>query len=360
MVAIAYYISSHGYGHAARQGAVVKALGARGVDVYVRTGAPEKFFPTATGYHGQAYDSGMVQSDGLTFDIPATLATLHAFAEQEAQLVQQEVTFLRETGCQLVVSDMPPLACEIAHQAGIPSVVVSHFLWDWVYGHYVADYPAFAPHIERMQSQYRKATLALQMQIPLPHPFPLFAHVEPVGAVYNAISKTRDDMRTEFSIPDDKAMVLLSMGGHQWGDSNLDALNDVRDAVFLVVPSAWEQVKHTPERFRVVPMDYPHYHNLIAAADMMVGKAGGSTVAEVIGHRTPMIYTLAMDTWRESALLKQTMEQFASAQFVTQEAFTAGEWVAHLPDMLGRAHTWETVNREGVDEVVGYLLGMLR
>lgn len=358
MTRIAYYISSHGYGHAARQQAVITELAAQGAKVHVRTAAPQKFFGAAESYHKQRYDIGMIQQDALHFDIPASLQWVADFHAERDKLIEQELAFVKKEKIQLIVSDMPPIAFDIAESARIPSVAITHFTWDWVYAHYTKDYPQYQYLIEEIRASYMKATLALQMQIPIPHEFDMFPSVEPIPLIYNKVTQTRETVRETFAIPDDKPMALLSMGGHSWGDSNIRALLSMKGWVFLVMPGAWEQVKDAPEQFRQVPMDYDDYHDLIAAADLVVGKAGGSTVAEVIGHRTPMIYTTQMN-WREASLLSETLENYGVIKHVPMDAFLRGEWINSLESFIAQAHDFPDIEFDGVQKTAKRLLEMV-
>jgi UDP:flavonoid glycosyltransferase YjiC (YdhE family) len=355
MPSIAYYISSHGYGHAARQQAVIRELAKRGAEIHVRSGTNPKFFISATSYHQQRYDIGMIQHDALHFDIPASLTWMADFLKEQPALIAQELAFVREKDVQLIVSDMPPIAFEIASAAKLPSVAITHFTWDWVYEHYIGDYPEYAYLVETLRESYLKASLALQMQVPIPHPFTMFKNVEALALVHNATTKSRQQIREEFAIPDELPMILLSMGGHEWGSSDIRALKAYKDAAFLLMPSAWEQVKDSPAQFRSVPMDYPDYHNLIAAADVVVGKAGGSTVAEVLGHQTPMIYT-TQQHWRESALLAESLESFGIAQHVPMEDFMKGAWLDILPSFLQKPQIWPELERNGAQQAAERLL----
>jgi L-arabinokinase len=345
---VAYYISSHGYGHAARQQAIIQRLIQHGIQVYVGTAAPEKFFRNVAGYHHEYYDIGMLQADALTFDIERTLKWYADFLNDRGDMIRRELDFIRSYGIQLIVSDMPPVAFEIAQRAGIPSIAITHFTWDWVYDHYMDRYPQYRYLIERIREDYLNATLALQMQIPIPHPFDMFRVVEPIPLVHNPVSRTRENIRQEFGVPEGWRMALLSMGGHDWGSSDIRALKDLHEWIFLVMPGAWEQVKDAPDRFRMIPTGYMDYHNLIAHADVVVGKAGGSTVAEVIGHQTPMLYTL-QDDWREAQLLDRTLRDYGTAQRIDIQAFTAGEWVHLLEPFANQTQHWKPVASNGAE-----------
>jgi len=355
---IAYYISSHGYGHAARQQAVITALAKQGAQVHVRAAAPAKFFKRAVSHHAQRYDIGMKQRDALHFDIPASLDWYADFLQQQPSIIEQERAFIQQQNIRLIVSDMPPIAFEIAAVADIPSVAVTHFTWDWVYAHYMDDYPQYRYIVDTIRASYNKATLALQMQLPLPHEFDMFPIVEPLPLVYNTPSETRAEIWEKFAIPDDYRVALLSMGGHEWGASNIRALKALDGWVFLVMPSAWDQVKDMPERFRCVPMAYDDYHNLIAAADVVIGKAGGSTVAEVLGHQTPMLYT-TQKQWREATLLDKTLREYAASHYVEIENFMAGAWIEQLEPFMAQNHTWAEIERNGAQSAANRLLQLL-
>lgn len=357
---IAYYISSHGYGHAARQQAVINQLAKSDVEIIVRTATPKKFFKRASVVHPQRYDIGMIQSDALHMDVEASLQWMADFLKEEPALIEQEIAFIKTQDIDLIVSDMPPIACEIATRAGIPSIVMTHFTWDWVYEHYMDDYPQYRYIVDHLKRQYHQATLALQMQLPIPHNFDMFPHVEPLALVHNPSTQSRAEVRQAFNIPDEMAMILLSMGGHRWGTSNIDTLRAIDDAIFLVMPDAWEQVQDDSQKFRYVPMDYDNYHDLIAAADCLVGKAGGSTVAEVIGHRTPMIYTTqSRKQWREIDLLTETLDTVASSYHVPIKDFLAGAWVDHLPTFLKQDHHWADVDTNGAQQAARRIIEML-
>ncbi|NMD31132.1 MAG: hypothetical protein GYA80_05395, partial [Chloroflexi bacterium] len=85
MSAIAAFISSHGFGHAARASAILTALHEKRPDIRVEifTGAPRWFFQASLafpfGYHPTVSDIGLVQNAPLTEDLPATVERLGQF-----------------------------------------------------------------------------------------------------------------------------------------------------------------------------------------------------------------------------------------------------------------------------------------
>ncbi len=353
---IAFYISAHGFGHAARQAAIVRELHQRGVQVYIRSAAPQKFFDgLIADYHHAHYDAGIIQHDALSVDGRASLQRYADFLTQQAALIQHELDFVRECGINLIVSDMPPVALDIAAEAGIPGVAITHFTWDWVYEHYLDANPEYRSVVESITASYKRATLALQM--PFAHPFPMFSRVEPIALVINPATRSRATVRAELSIPEHSRMALLSMGGVGWGRTDVSALGTLTGWTFLVMPHIWDDVRHLPN-VRLIPTGYDGYHNLIAAADVLIGKAGGSTTSECIAHRTPIIYTIR-DDYRENSLLRAALDSYAHAHFLDKGTFESGAWVTLLDDFVNAAFDWPPIAINGAEVAADRLLSLL-
>ena len=85
MLAVFFYISGHGFGHAAREMAVINALGSRLPDheIVVRTSAPRWLFHQTVrvpiSFVEGETDTGIVQIDSLRLDEPATIARASEF-----------------------------------------------------------------------------------------------------------------------------------------------------------------------------------------------------------------------------------------------------------------------------------------
>ena len=79
-------------------------------------------------------DTGVVQIDSLQLDEAETIAaappsSTHTF--DSARVEPRRAAASRGARPRRV--DAPPLGCAAAARAGIPSVVVSNFTWDWIY-----------------------------------------------------------------------------------------------------------------------------------------------------------------------------------------------------------------------------------
>src|SRR5512135_1927180 len=144
---IAWFISPHGFGHAARAAAIIQALceAHPGIGIEIFTRVPEWFFgDSLTGsfrYHPLVTDVGLVQETSLKEDAARTLERLDRFFPFGTKLVERLARVVRRLECRCIVCDIAPLGIAVARRAGIPSVLVENFTWDWIYQAYLPDAP---------------------------------------------------------------------------------------------------------------------------------------------------------------------------------------------------------------------------
>lgn len=134
-LSIAYYCTGHGLGHVTRTVEVCKQLVERGHSVTLMTAAQSTFFGTQLDsrlFHVRkaVLDCGSQQVDAFTVDGRASLEQYDAACVGlRSHLIHTEVDWLQENHIDIVASDIVPLACAAAAEAGIPCVAVSNFSW---------------------------------------------------------------------------------------------------------------------------------------------------------------------------------------------------------------------------------------
>lgn len=139
---IAYFISSHGFGHAARASGVMAAI--HEIDPLVRfeifTKSPYWFFKNSISgpfsYHSHLTDIGMVQKTPLHEDFTGTLEQLKGFLPFNNSEISNLAEMVNKLDCRLVICDIAPMGIAVAQKAGVPAVLVENFTWDWVYAGY--------------------------------------------------------------------------------------------------------------------------------------------------------------------------------------------------------------------------------
>jgi hypothetical protein len=141
---IAYFISPHGFGHAARAAAVMNALNRNQVSEQVHfeifTLVPRWFFRESVTasftYHTLLTDIGLVQESSLRENIPQTLNLLRKFLPFDLELVIDLAKHIRQLKCELILCDIAALGIAVAEVAKVPSVLIENFTWDWIYEGY--------------------------------------------------------------------------------------------------------------------------------------------------------------------------------------------------------------------------------
>lgn len=329
-VKVAFYASAHGYGHASRSYEIAKTLVARGSNITVDfiSWVPDAFFAGETHPRIRRWkrrlDVGIHQVDSLTMDIKKTLQDLEELAQRSDQIIDQEVDFLGRNRIYLVLCDMPHLAFEAAHRAGIPSWGISNFSWDWIYEEYSDDFPAFRNHITRIREAYRLAEGVFRL--PFSGGMTDFKRVEDMPLLARRSELGKEESRSRLKLEKNDTVVLFSFGGFQL---------DVRPVSNLapgVVLLASEPSPDPGPPFRHVTSQHLEelglrYCDLVAAADIVVSKLGYGIVSECIANRTALIYT-PRGRFREYPILAEGIKDYLPSISIESKDLEGGEWLA--------------------------------
>jgi hypothetical protein len=315
---VTFYISGHGFGHASRQVEIINAYGARhpGAPIFVRTAAArwllERTVRVPIEIDDRPCDTGVVQLDSLHLDEVETMtrakdfyATFDTRADEEAQL-------LRARGTRLVIVDAAPLGCEAAARAGIPSVVVSNFTWDWIYAAY-AEHLHLAPDvIPTIQRAYRHAHAA--WRLPMHGGFETFSNVTDVPFVARHARHDRDETRRRLGLPLDRRIALPTFGGYGV-DGLFGARIDLDDDWLVLARFADAPIYNAGLR----------YEDLVAAADVVITKPGYGIISECIANDTPMVYT-PRGRFAEYDVLVRDMPRYLRCAPLDNASLLAGRW----------------------------------
>jgi hypothetical protein len=337
MLRAAFFVSPHGFGHAARAAAVAEALVARQPRLHPHffTTVPRWFFDESLGpdfgYHRCECDVGLVQATPLVEDPAATIARLEASPWSSPAAVDDVAEQLSGLGCALVVADISPLGLRAAARAGLPSVLVANFTWDWIYERLPEAPEALVSLGREMAEEFAAAALRIDAE-PCCAPAP---GAVPVAPVARTPRSSRAAVRSELEIPDHAPLVLASMGGIRFRYGRLDHPADATGGAWVVVPGGAESLRRRG-RLVLLPFHSRHYHpDLVGAADVVVGKLGYSTVAEACHAGTAMAY-VARPSFPESTVLAQFVERHLNACELDGEAFQRGDWLPVIEQLAAR------------------------
>jgi hypothetical protein len=280
-------------------------------------------------YHRLDCDVGLVQTDALTPDLPATLRRLASFLPFDPKFVQHLADQLLDWNCCAVISDIAPLGIEIARVAGLPSVLIENFTWDWIYRGYADRYPRMAEYADYLASFMSIPDLHLQCQ-PVCRPV---ASAVPIAPVSRTNWEGPERIRKQLGIEIGRKMVLISMGGTGHKLPFLDTLCRQWSAIDFVIAGQTERLSGL-ENIKVLSGDNGLRHpDLVRAADAVIGKAGYSTIAEVYRAGVPFGYFSRSGNPETPALLS-FLSAHAQGIHFEASAYSNGTWVDQLPTLL--------------------------
>ena len=367
---VVFYISGHGFGHATRDLEIIRQIHRQRPEatVVVRSSVPRWFLERSASrpitVQPCETDTGIIQVDSLQIDLTATVDRAAAFYRNFESRVEAEAAVLRELGASVVVGDVPPLAFAAAQCAGVPSIAVANFTWDWIY----AAYPTFhadAPQVlTTIQAAY--ATTGLALRLPFAGGFDTMPAIRDVPLVARRSRRTREDNRRLLAIDDRRPVVLASFGGHG-AVLPYERIADTHDVTLIATDYEASSIReHTApdDRFRCFtgPMLNAadvRYEDLVAAADVVVSKPGYGIVAECIANQTALLYT-SRGAFAENEVLIEGMRPVLRTGFISQDDLRSGRWEPALRRVLAEPEAVERMPTDGAGVVAAAILEVAR
>ncbi|KAK7283023.1 hypothetical protein RIF29_12222 [Crotalaria pallida] len=329
----AYYLSGHGFGHATRVAEVARHLINAGHVVHLVTAAPDFVFfdeiddiyTTHLHFRRVVLDCGAVQSDALTVD---PLASLEKYSETavkpRASILARETEWLKSIKADLVVCDIVPVACRAAADAGIRSVCVTNFSWDFIYLDYVMDAgPSYRSMIWQIAEDYSHCEFVVRL--PGYSPMPAFHDVIDVPLVVRRLYKSAKEVREELGIADDVKLVILNFGGQP---SGLKLKEEFLPSGWLGLVCGASDTQELPVNFKKLAKD-AYTPDIIAACDCMLGKIGYGTFSEALAYKRPFIY-VRRDYFSEEPFLRNILEYYQGVVEMIRRDLLTGHWKPYL------------------------------
>jgi len=334
---LAYFVTPHGYGHAARASAIMASITEINPDIHfeIFTRVPEWFFaasrPGSYTYHDCLSDVGLAQKTPLTEDLDLTIKRLNdllPFRPDNLAAITKEI---QAADCRLVVCDIAPLGIAVAQAAAIPSVLIENFTWDWIYQGYLEEEPRFKGPIEYLSDVFSSADYHIQTA-PVCKPTPSSQlTTRPVGRKPRTPAA---EIRSQLGISPTDKVVLISMGGIEGDYPFIQKLLEQPES-FFIIPGGGETTRFE-HNLVFLPHHSSFYHpDLMCASDMVIGKAGYSTLSEAFWAGIPFAY-VARQRFPESAVMASFIQQSIGGFEISPPDFEEGSWIALLPAWLAR------------------------
>jgi hypothetical protein len=354
---IAFFISPHGFGHAARAASIMEALTAIDPTFHfdIFTTVPDWFFRQCHSftftYHYMLTDIGLVQQTPFEADLAATVQALKQFLPFDPAQIATRAAELRQQNCVLVVCDIAPLGIRIARKAGVPSVLIENFTWDWLYQGY-SDKKLNEFNLY-LQPIFADATHHIQAQ-PVCQSVPAALSVAPAS---RKIKMPSHEIRRRLGLSDSCKVVMITAGGAPKNYGFIEKLKRVADIHFILpVTTETESMR---DNLILLPEYSAYFHpDLINAADAVVGKVGYSTIAEIYQAGVPFGHVARSEN-REMKPLVDFIEDQMSGMAITESEFLNGTFTEYLNKLLKIPRT-KGNRSNGADQIAGFIVDVLK
>lgn len=356
---IRYYITGHGLGHASRSCQIINTLRRRRPDLSVEvvsTAAPwffRGFLDESVPVRPFALDFGVLQQDSLVMREAETLRAYRDFLPERQRLVAQEAASLRAKGVKLVAADIPAAVFAAAAAAGVYSVGISNFTWDWIYAGLVEGRGGYDDVLQSLTEDYRQADLLLRL--PFHGEESVIRAVEDQPLVARVSAYEKGEIREKLGIPNNCRVGLISFGGFGLKAFDPSPLGQLKDWIFLseTLPDS------APANLWPLPAGDYVYPDLVRGADVVVTKPGYGIVSECLVNGTACLYTGRGD-FREQALLIEGLRRYGRAREIGNDDLRRGNWGAALEDLLTQPEPAEELVSDGDVIIAGKLAQLVR
>lgn len=348
-------ITNHGFGHAVRAASVAAAVQQLNPEILLIlvTTAPrwllESYISGDFIYRPRGFDVGVIQSDSLTMDQPATLEKLRHIQTQKQAIVAGEGNFIRQNRVNLIFADIPPLAAEIAKAAGIPCWMASNFGWDFIYRDWGGEFLEIADWISNC---YQKCDRLFRL--PLHEPMTAFPEIIEVGLTGGIPHYNPEELRSRFQITAPlERTVLLTFGGLSLQTIPYSSLADFPDWQFITfdrqAPNLSNLCRITEFHYR--PVDF------MPICGRVISKPGYSTFSEALRLEVPLV-SLTRQGFAESPLLLTGIQDYADHQIISPEEFFSGRW-EFLNQPLNPPRQSAKLEKYGTEEIARQIVNYL-
>ncbi|HON55532.1 MAG TPA: hypothetical protein PLJ38_00785, partial [bacterium] len=139
---IAFYISSHGFGHFARAIIIIKKL-IKDFNIFIKSDIALKKFEYELSTENRkykvipaAFDVGCIQKSFVDIDIEKTLQTAEIVQLQNEKNYSSEKKFLIDNNIDFILADAASYPLKLGAELNIPRFLISNFTWYDIYSNF--------------------------------------------------------------------------------------------------------------------------------------------------------------------------------------------------------------------------------
>lgn len=358
---LVFGITAHGLGHLTRACQLANALAEidASLEFHFWTDFPRARIASdlkmAFQHRRVAYEPGTAQRNCFELDLDQTVRSYQVYSSRREERVIAEREALRSAQCDAVICDAPALLVRAASDAGIPTIAVSNFTWDWILEPILEGTPA-EPVITSLREDYRSGTHHIRLPFGPSHS--PFSSSEAGALISRRAELSPARVKTLLGFPKSgKPIALVCPGG--WDPEGWQSIHPDTEGFDLVL------VGNLPVRCRANDLNLPHalpapirFPDLVNAADVVLAKPGYGIASECLTHRKPLV-TIDRPGFRETTLLRRELARLGPSTELGLDDFFDGRWTGALNGALACSTPWAPLPERSDLEVAERVLSSL-
>lgn len=301
---IAFYVSSHGFGHITRCIAIIEELlSTTQLGCYIVCDQPQIDFARQyldrylhrVSFAVRKTDIGLINKEQtLDIDKEELETSLELYLSNLNRDVDLEVRYLATKNVQLVITDISILGILVAKELGAKVIGISNFTWYDQYLHL-----QIKPEItDTFKEAYKQLDYYYQYDFAVDSSF-LECPVENMGL----ISRRMNDQKVNHIMENNKASAYISCGR----SASLPEMNvDFKEGTIFYTLGIEVKSKGIALSLGKNMVDT---HNYLAACGIAIIKSGWSSVAEALIGRTPLVLIHREAVLEDTSIINQLSAQ---------------------------------------------------
>lgn len=338
MKKIIFYLSDHGFGHAARNLLIIEELLLLGHQVIVKTGEAQGAFIKdslkkyqALEVISQSLDIGLILKQG-SFEIDPQQLEIRVqnYIESWHSRIKKEVTYLKKGNPDLIVCDIVPWIFHATKEVGIKSCLISNFTWIEIYQEYLSK-----EIISAYKSCYQQVDEVIRYDLATSFMRQYFKQVNEVSVCARTFHEEEvKKIKNRF----EKPIVFVSVGRSV--DLEEVIYVDHFNYQFIVT----EGIKLIGDNVLYLPKEIENTQDYIKAADLVITKAGFGTIAEAMLAKKKC-GVIARDTVAEDReTIRQLVERGLALQVEYEDGLDMKQNLSHLENFEPSYDTYSFTN----------------